>query len=84
MRVTFTMPRTNMLTMRPTMRYGSDSTREAMKYNVEGLLPEEGRAWFFMVGASWTILREKDGVYTNGIVQYESPEAALASMNVSN
>jgi hypothetical protein len=83
-KVTFTMPRTSVLTMTPNMRSMGGLTREAMKYNVEGLLPEEGRAWFFRDGVNWTILREKDGVYTDGVEQYESPEAALASMNAGN
>jgi hypothetical protein len=39
---------------------------------------------FALVGINWTIFREKDGVYTNGIERYESPEAALTSMELSN
>jgi hypothetical protein len=35
-------------------------------------------------GSAWTILREKDGVYADGVEKYESPEAALTSMNVAN
>ena len=72
------------LTMRPGTNYETTSSRKTVKYTVEGLLPDEGRAWFFLEGASWTILREKDGVYTDGVEKYESPEAALTSMNLEN
>jgi hypothetical protein len=66
------------------MNYGTTSARKTVKYTVDGLLPNEGRAWFVLSGAAWTILREKDGVYTDGIETYESPEAALTSMNLGN
>jgi hypothetical protein len=72
------------LTMRPSVDYGSTSGRKTVKYTVDGLLPNEGRASFVLDGGAWTILREKDGVYTDGIEKYESPEAALTSMNVWN
>jgi hypothetical protein len=72
------------LSMRPGMNCRTASARETVQYTVDGLLPDEGRAWLCLSGISWTILREKDGVYTNGIEGYESPEAALTSMDVSN
>ena len=72
------------LTMRPDVNYGTTSSGETVKYTVDGLLPNEGRAWFVLSGSAWTILREKDGVYADGVEKYESPEAALTSMNVWN
>jgi hypothetical protein len=70
--------------MRPVMNCRTASARETVQYTVDGLLPDEGRAWLCLRGISWTIFREKDGVYTNGIERYESPEAALTSMDLSN
>ena len=39
-------------------------------------------AWFVLSGVTLTIIREKDGVYKDGVERNESPETALASMNV--
>jgi hypothetical protein len=72
------------LSMRPSVNYEIVAPCETVKYTVDGLLPEEGRAWLCLNGSSWTILRESYGVYTDGAEQYESPEAALASMDLSN
>jgi hypothetical protein len=72
------------LSMRPSVNYGTARPRETVKYTVDGLLPEEGRAWLCLNGSSWTILRENYGVYTDKAEQYESPEAALAGMDLSN
>ncbi len=70
--------------MRPGVNCGTGSARETVQYTVDGLLPAEGRAWLCLNGVSWTILREKDGVYTDGIERYESAEAALTSINLGN
>ncbi len=70
--------------MRSGLNCGTGSGRETVQYTVDGLLPDEGRAWLCLNELSWTILREKDGVYRDGIARYESPEAALTSMNLSN
>lgn len=72
------------LSMRPSLNYETAAPRETVKYTVDGLLPEEGRAWLCLNGIRWTILRENYGVYTDGAEQYESPEAALTSMDLSN
>jgi hypothetical protein len=45
--------------MRPGMNYGTGSARETGLYTVDGLLPDEGRAWLCLNGLGWTILGEK-------------------------
>ena len=72
------------LSIRPIVNYGTAASRETAKYTVDGLLPEEGRAWLCLNRVSWTILRENYGVYTDGAELDERPEAALTSMDPSN
>ena len=79
-----TLCRMGKLTLRPGMNCRTDSAHETVQYIVDGLLPEEGRAWLCLGGTSWTILRENDDMYTDGAEQYESPKAALSSMDLSN
>ena len=55
------------LNMRPGVNCGTGSARVTVQYTVDGLLPDEGRAWLCLNGPSWTILRENDGVYTDGL-----------------
>jgi hypothetical protein len=47
------------VTMRPGMNYGTGSARESGLYTVDGLLPDEGRAWLCLAGLGWIILSEK-------------------------
>jgi hypothetical protein len=79
-----TFYRMEKLSMRPGKNSRTGSTHQTAQYIVDGLLPEEGRAWLCLDGDSWTILRENDGVYANLTEHYESAEAALGSMDLSN